>query len=354
MDNHKEIYSILLTFGILLATLYVVHRFIPSLAWATIISTSTYPLYQRWRMGFGQHHSLAALSYTLFLALVLILPLSWFLTLLFKEIQIFITYIQTLNQHGGPPPDFLLTFPWHQEELIGLWNTYLGRPGHVLQTLSNINISLASLSGYVKQLGINIAHRSIQTGFTLLTLFFFFRDGQIIYEQANRIGSYCLGLRWNRYFESLPTALRGTVNGTILVGLGVGGCMGICYALLGFPTPTLTGFLTAFASMIPFVVPVVFVFVALLFVLAGKYIAAMIVLGWGTFVMFVADHFIKPVLIGGAIELPFLAVLFGILGGLETMGLIGLFVGPIILVLFVTLCQELQNPFIEQEIKHHA
>ena len=56
-----------------------------------------------------------------------------------------------------------------------------------------------------------------------------------------------------------------------------------------------------------------------------------------------ADHFVKPVLIGGAIELPFLAVLFGILGGVETMGVLGLFIGPIVMVLFVTLWQETQE-----------
>ena len=59
--------------------------------------------------------------------------------------------------------------------------------------------------------------------------------------------------------------------------------------------------------------------------------------------MFVADHFIKPALIGGTIQLPFLAVLFGILGGVETLGLLGLFIGPIVMVLFVTLWNEAQE-----------
>jgi predicted PurR-regulated permease PerM len=48
-------------------------------------------------------------------------------------------------------------------------------------------------------------------------------------------------------------------------------------------------------------------------------------------------------MIGGAIQLPFLAVLFGILGGVETFGLLGLFMGPMVLVLFVTLWQEPQS-----------
>ena len=59
--------------------------------------------------------------------------------------------------------------------------------------------------------------------------------------------------------------------------------------------------------------------------------------------MFVADHFVKPVLIGGAIKLPFLAVLFGILGGVENFGILGLFIGPMIMVLFITLWYETQD-----------
>ncbi|MCA0404481.1 MAG: AI-2E family transporter, partial [Proteobacteria bacterium] len=89
--------------------------------------------------------------------------------------------------------------------------------------------------------------------------------------------------------------------------------------------------------------PVVFVVIALFLFAGGSMIGALIVLIWGTLVMFIADHFVKPVLIGGAIKLPFLAVLFGILGGVETLGLLGLFVGPIVMVLFITLWQEPQT-----------
>jgi predicted PurR-regulated permease PerM len=169
-------------------------------------------------------------------------------------------------------------------------------------------------------------------------------------KQIQRVGQNCLGNRWSRYVDHLPSALRATVNGTILVGLGVGFLMGICYYLLHIPAPTLLGFITAFGAMIPFVVPVILSIIAISLISQGAMISAIIVVAWGTLVMFVADHFIKPVLIGGAIELPFLAVLFGILGGVETLGILGLFIGPIIMVLFVTLWQESQDRKHEAEV----
>jgi predicted PurR-regulated permease PerM len=263
--------------------------------------------------------------------------------LLITEMQLFINYLQSMNSVGGPAPVFLHKIPLVGKDLVEYWDTHIGHPGNVKTALSNLHLTLTPMSYYIKQVGINLAHRSFQLGFTLMILFFFYRDGQVLLFQINQIGEYCLGERWFRYSNKLPKALRSTVNGTILVGMGVGLLMGICYAAVGFPAPTLTGFITALAAMIPFLVPLVLLIVALVLFGTGGFIGPIVVLVWGTIVMFVADHFIKPVMIGGAIQLPFLAVLFGILGGVENLGLLGLFVGPMIMVLFITLWEEPHN-----------
>ena len=341
--NHKELISMGLTVGIIILTVFIIHKFIRSIVWAAIIVIPTYPLYIKWRKFFGVKHNLSALLFTVLLVFLFLLPLSWFVGILIKESQLFINFLQQLNKKRGAAPDFFKNFPMIGNDLVTYWDENIGKPGNVRHFLSNLNSTFTPTSYYIKQIGVDLAHRSFQLGFTLLTLFFFYRDGDKLLLQVYQIGEYCLGERWFRYADCLPKALRATVNGTIVVGIGVGMLMGICYALVGFPAPTLTGFITALAAMIPFVVPVVFVAVAMVLFAAGSMIGAIVVLVWGTLVMFVADHFIKPVLIGGAIELPFLAVLFGILGGVETLGLLGLFLGPMVMVLFVTLWQEPQG-----------
>ncbi|MBA2653172.1 MAG: AI-2E family transporter [Tatlockia sp.] len=342
-EEYKQLLSIGLTIAIVAMAIFIVHRFIPSMVWAGIIVIATYPLYTRWMHFFGHSDNLSAFLFTSMLALLLLLPLSWLISILVTELQLFINYLQKINKIGGAAPDFIKQLPFIGNDLIKYWDKNISHPGNVKGLLSNLHVSLTPLSYYVREVGANLAHRGFQLGFTLLTLFFFYRDGDKLFKQINHIGGDCLGDRWFRYASGLPSALRATVNGTILVGLGVGILMGICYFLVGFPAPTLVGVITALAAMIPFVVPLVFTVVALILVATGKMVSAIIVIVWGTFVMFVADHFIKPVLIGGAIKLPFLAVLFGILGGVETLGLLGLFVGPIIMVLFVTLWQESQE-----------
>ncbi|MBA2657924.1 MAG: AI-2E family transporter [Tatlockia sp.] len=342
-ESYKQLLSITLTIAIVAVAVFIVHRFIPSMIWAAIIVISTYPLYRRWRRSFGHQSNLSALLFTTMLTLLLLLPLSWLISILVTETQLFINYLQKINKIGGAAPEFIKQLPFIGNDLIKYWDANIGHPGNVKGLMTNFHLSLTPLSYYVREVGANLAHRGFQLGFTLLTLFFFYRDGDKLFRQINHIGGICLGDRWFRYASGLPSALRATVNGTIFVGLGVGVLMGLCYFLVGFPAPTLVGFITAFAAMIPFVVPLVFTIVALILFATGKMISAIIVIAWGTFVMFVADHFIKPVLIGGAIKLPFLAVLFGILGGVETLGLLGLFVGPIIMVLFITLWKESQE-----------
>ena len=341
--NHKELLSMLLTAVIVFFALFIAHRFLQPIIWAGVLGITTYPLYRLFARLFGRFNQMAAFVFTCLLFTLLMLPLSWIVTILVRESHVFLTYLQYLNNNGNAAPEWLVRIPLIGPELQQLWVTELTHPGDLRELFSKLHLSLMHTSLVAKQIGVVFAHTSIQIGFTFLSLFFFYRDGEQLFRQVQRVGQNCLGGRWGRYANQLPDALRATVNGTILVGLGVGVLMGLCYHLLHIPAPTLLGFLTSICAMIPFAVPFVFGVIALSLVAQGLLFAAAVVVIWGTIVMFVADHFIKPVLIGGAIQLPFLAVLFGILGGVETMGVLGLFIGPIVMVLFITLWQESQE-----------
>ena len=341
--SHKELLSMLLTILIVIMALFIVHRFLGCMAWATVLGITTYPLYRLWSRLFGDYGQVSSFLFTSIIFLLLMVPISWVISILVRETHQFVNYLQDLNHYGHAAPEWMVKLPWIGSDIQKYWIAEIGEPGAIKNLFGNLHLSLTHTSYVAKQIGVVFAHTSIQIGFTFLTLFFVYRDGDKLFKQIQRVGQNCLGSRWSRYADQLPSALRATVNGTILVGLGVGFLMGVCYYLLKIPAPTLLGFVTAFGAMIPFVVPVIFGLIAISLITQGAMISAIIVIAWGTLVMFVADHFVKPVLIGGAIELPFLAVLFGILGGVETLGILGLFIGPIIMVLFITLWQESQD-----------
>ncbi len=341
-DNHRNLISILLTILIICLTVYILHRFLPPLIWAAVIAMASFPLYELWERVCGGRRTIAALSLTLVITLIIAVPLSWLVSVLVDEIQYFVHYLIKVNATGEPVPSWLKDLPFIGNYLSTQWQATLSKPDGIGKLLSGFHLSLTPGTQVIKAVGVSMAHRTMGLGFTLLCLFFFYRDGCRLSRQVHHLGELCLGKRWGLYAHGLPAAIRATVNGTVFVGLGVGVLMGIAYALAGVTAAALLGFLTGILAMVPFAAPVVFIIVGLVLVGKGSVVAAVLIVAWGIVVMFVADHFVKPVLIGNATRLPFLAVLFGILGGIENLGLLGLFVGPIIMVFFMTLWREPQ------------
>jgi predicted PurR-regulated permease PerM len=342
-QNHRELVSIFLTVTIVLCSLLIIHRFIAPMLWAAVIVIATFPVYQKFEKSFGRHRNIAAFLFTMGLSCLIILPISWLITLLVKECHLFATYLVHLNMHGDVAPAWMNDLPWLKKEFLLFWEENIGKPGGLKDFLMNWDKAITPASYYVQQIGVSLAHRSIQLFFALLSLFFFYRDGKALSLQIDVVGEYCLAHRWRRFSKHLPQALRSIVNGTITIGIGVGVLLGIGYWVLDFPAPVLMGFITAMVAMIPFAGPFILLIGVLVFFSEGAFISGIILLIWGAIVMFLADHVIKPLFIGGAVQLPFLVVLFGILGGVETLGLLGLFIGPVIMVLFVTLWQEAQS-----------
>jgi predicted PurR-regulated permease PerM len=106
------------------------------------------------------------------------------------------------------------------------------------------------------------------------------------------------------------------------------------------PRPALLGAATAVGAIIPFGAPFFFCVAALLALDQGSMAGAIAIVVVGALTTFVADHFVRPVVIGSATRLPFIWVLFGIFGGVETWGLLGLFLGPAIMSVLILLWRE--------------
>jgi predicted PurR-regulated permease PerM len=191
-----------------------------------------------------------------------------------------------------------------------------------------------------RELGSQVARRTTLFLFTLLTLFFLLKEGDSLTAQMRRAATRAFGPGGERVGRQLILSVHGTVNGLVLVGLGEGLILGTIYAIAGVPHATILGAVTAVAAMFPFAAAAGFCLAALLLLASGSVVWAIAVLVIGMAVTFTADHFIRPVLIGGATRLPFIWVLLGILGGIEAWGIIGLFLGPAIMAALILLWRE--------------
>ncbi len=187
------------------------------------------------------------------------------------------------------------------------------------------------------QIGGHLIHVLI----TFITLFILYRDGPWFAGRVLALAEWLLGDPGRRLANYLVTAARGVVNGLVVNALCVGSLITVAYVVAGVPYPLLFGALTVLLAMIPLGAWLAFAAASLALLIQGGspwYAAALF--GFGAIAMIVSDNVTQPALVGGAARLPFLAVLVGILGGLETFGLIGLFLGPICMAALIFVWRE--------------
>jgi predicted PurR-regulated permease PerM len=320
--------------------LWTLHRYLPALIWAAILAIAVWPLYQRAvrRWPPGKHNILLPSAFTLALALVFILPLVLVAVQTGREVHGIYDNIAKARTEGMPPPEWLGRLPVGRQQATAWWEANLTSPDSAKALMQRARESeFVSSSG---ELGANIAHRVVLFGFTLLTLFFLFKEGDRLGQQMLRASARAFGPAGERIGRQMIASVHGTVDGLVLVGLGEGFILGIGYVFAGVPHPTLFGLFTAIAAMVPFGAPLVFGIAALILLVQGMVAWATAIAVLGFVVTFVADHFVRPKLIGSATRLPFLWVLLGILGGVETWGLLGLFLGPAIMAALMLLWRE--------------
>ena len=302
---------------------WMMRHFLPALCWAVVLAIATTSVYDRWLARFHgkRRHLWAALTFTTFVGIVLIVPMVYGGVVAAREaISLVRAYASTSGGHLSLP-DWVNQLPWLRDWLQNAWADRFGADGAVAH-------ARAFVPQWTRALGLQVARRLVTLAFTLLTLFFIYLHRQGISLSVRRAVRRVFGPTVEPLLDNIVGAIRATVDGVVLVAVAEGAIMAVVYAIAGAPHPILFGALTGVFAMIPFAAPVVFGVVAVLLAQEGALVAAVAVFVAGMLVLFVADHFVRPMIIGEGARLPFLWVLLGILGGVESFGLVGIFLGP--------------------------
>ncbi|MGB3287712.1 MAG: AI-2E family transporter [Burkholderiaceae bacterium] len=326
---------------LILVGLYFLSGFLVPVLAALIICLASWRPYQRLLRRCGGRNALAATLALLLVILVLIVPLSLALTFAVQEASSFIAWALAANRNGVSTPDWILALPLAGPKLAEYWTLYLGEPhalGAVVEMISgehlgNIYRMLLSATGNIFQLLLTVI-------FMLITLFFVYKDGARILGQLDIVGERILPGRWQRFSRVVPATINSTVTGMGLIALGEGVVLGIAYWIAGVSSPVLLGVITGFMALIPGGAPLSFTMVSLYLIGSGHSMAGLGLLLWGTVELFIVDKTLRPRLVGGPVKLPFLPTFFGLVGGVKTMGIVGLFIGPVLMALLVAIWRE--------------
>ena len=333
----RTVFAILLV----LQALWVASDLLPALGWAVIIAIAVWPIYSRFTMliAGGRTSGLAAFLFTLLTGLVLLVPVALTVHQIAQGSEAFAHWINQLRDNGLPVPSWLAQLPIAGEYIDQWWQSNLSNPRAMVEWLRGLNIE--SITAWTGALGGALLHRLFLFLVMLIALFPVLRDGPWLADRTLALADLLLGGPGERLASKIADATRSTVDGTAVVAVVEGIVIGVGYAFAGVPHPVLFTVLTVAFAMVPFGAWVAFIAATLILLInGGGLLAGIGLLGYCAMVMLVGDNFLQPGLIGGATRLPFLAVLVGIFGGVATFGLIGLFLGPVIMAALLTVWRE--------------
>jgi predicted PurR-regulated permease PerM len=326
---------------LVLLALWVASDFLSALAWTAIIAVTTWPIYTRFAklIAGGRAPALAALLFTLLTGLALLVPVILTVHQLTQGSEGFARWVTQLRADGLPVPDWVAQLPIAGEYLDRWWQANLSNPRAIVEWLRGINIEI--ITAWTSALGGALLHRLFLFLVTMIALFLVLRDGAWLADRVLATTDLLLGDPGERLASKIADAIRGTVRGTVTVAIADGVILGMAYIAAGVPQPLMFAVLTMTFAMVPFGAWVVFTAATLILLLHGGSLwAAAGLVAFCAAALLIADNFIQPALIGGTTRLPFLLVLIGILGGLTSFGLIGLFLGPVIMAALLTVWRE--------------
>ena len=341
LTTHPAIRLILLT--LFIATLatgawLVLLPFIVPILWAMIIAYASWPMYTKLLAILKGKQNIAAFMMTIVMGALVILPLLWLLMTLNAEFaQATKAIHQTLVTGGFVVPQFIKNLPLFGPEISAWLSQVIAQPA---QLKSEIQAFLTSADKASFEILGGIGRNVAKMGLALLTLFFVYRDGVNFLAQIQSVMQSMLGARVKTYIEAAGGATRGVVYGILLTALIQGMVAGLGYWAAGLSSPTMLAAITVFFALIPFGTPLVWGTMGAWLTLTGHTFEGIGLLLWGALVVSWVDNIVRPFVVAQSVKIPFILAFFGVLGGLAAFGLVGLFLGPVILAVAFAVWQE--------------
>jgi predicted PurR-regulated permease PerM len=306
----------------------IVRPFVPPIITATLVAVAIQPFFT-YLLRYVRNRSVAAMLTTTVLFLALLLPTVIVVNTVAGETMALYTWLDQRNSSSEGWTEYLSRVTarplgWIEAKTgvsrQQLWNA-------TMQQLRKISDGLIDSA---KSLAVNVTSTIVNVLIAFFTLFFLLRDGHSIVERAGAI----LPLepdRYNMLLQTITDSIVANIYGVVAVSLAQGALGAIGYWIAGLPNVMLWSVVTALASMIPFVGAVAVWGVGVLYLVTiAHWGHALFLLIYGTAIVSTADNVIRPIVLSGRVKMNTLLIFFSLFGGVQAFGIVGLFVGPII------------------------
>jgi predicted PurR-regulated permease PerM len=328
-DLTRTVLAVLAIGGLIAATFWVLRPFLLATIWATMVVVATWSLMLRVQSYVRGKRGVAVTVMVLFLLLVFVLPLSLAVSALIDNADVLAGWARSLSTFTlPPPPDWLAGLPLVGEKLASFWQDLAAgeRDGLIAKVAPYAGAATRWLFAQLGTVGLMSFHFLL----TVLIAAIMYAGGEEAAVLVHRFGRRLAGERGAAAIDIAGGAIRGVALGVVVTALVQSFLGGIGLAVVGIPFASLLTavmFLLCIAQLGPSLVLVPAV--AWLY-WTGDTVWATVLLVWCIPVV-TLDNFLRPILIKRGLNLPLLLIFAGVIGGLIAFGLIGLFVGPVVL-----------------------
>ena len=319
---------------------------------AVMIAIVFQPVHLRIQARVRSRNTAALISIFLVL-LLLVVPAVGLGVVLSQEIRgLYVLLDQRSAEQGGWNP-----YVMHAMERLLNWAgkyidlSSLDLRGALLRWLEQISRTLLSWGAQVVS---NTVSFLVEAVVAFFTLFFLFREGGSMKERVSAIVPLRSG-QVERLFTGISDSIVANVYGCLAVGAAQGALVSLAFWALGLPSPILWGVVTGLLSLIPIVgSAAVWLPAAIILAAGGHWWKGVILLVWGAAIVGQIDSFIRPYVISGRVKLHTLLVFFALMGGVKAFGVMGLFIGPVVLSVTLVLLQMLQESNLDHSMSDGA
>lgn len=327
-------------FTLLLFLLYqfylIVGPFLSPLAWAGLLALMFYPAQSALTSVLRGREGIAAFLLTTAVIAVVMVPTIIVITLLAGESVDLYKHTSELLERGELPRILQELRLWVPESIRNLAEPYLAKLDVNSIALNSANVGSQFIAAQVATAAKNVATVVANFFLTTFTLFFFFRDGHRMIQGIRDMLPMEPKLK-DLLLTRLSETLTAVVQGTLVTAAAQGLLAGLGYWALGVPFAVFLGCLTALLALLPFGTPIAWGSVAAYLAISGEWGRFILMVIWGVAGIGTIDNVLRPWIIGGKTAIPTILLFFGILGGLQVYGLLGVFLAPTIIAILIAL-----------------
>ncbi|WP_051304859.1 AI-2E family transporter [Chitinilyticum litopenaei] len=315
----------------------VMKPFLGPILWAAILVIATWAPYRfLLRLCRGQR-LLAALLMLAALTGLLLLPLLIGGSQFVEQAGMLVVKVRDAFAHGWPAlPAWLVKLPWVGANIDHYWSLLGQGDTELLARIREYASPVAHfLLGILAALGRGVVELALSFAIALV----FYLEGETVRKWLVALMGKLAGPRGDELLGIAGSSIRGVVNGFVGTALVQGALAYVGYLIAGVPNAATFGFASCFLSVVPGGPALLGLPVAGWLYHNGETGWAIFLAVWMVGIVGSADNVVKPLLIGKNSNLPFALILFGVLGGAISMGILGVFLGPTLLALFYSLAK---------------